>query len=94
MMKENDQELRVLENVQRVQAPPFLLTRIESRIEASIAERVPLRRVIAASFILVIVFAFNTYVFVDKLDVSESSSTAVSLVDEMGIGNSNHLYDE
>jgi len=95
MMKEHDHMIEGLENVQRVEAPPFLLTRIESRIETLESNRIPLRRVVAFGCMLAVVLGLNAYFLVDRLSAESLDSTSqVNLVEAMGLSNPNQLYYE
>jgi len=86
-------ELEVLEKVNRVEAPPFLFTRIEARIQAQLNEQLPIRWVWVSISTVLLLFVVNTLILRDSTQLSETSnSSAQHISEEMGMQTSNQLY--
>ncbi len=56
-------ELELLGRIQKVAPPPFLLTRIEARIAASRAERLPTGWAVSLAFSLLVLLTANTVAY-------------------------------
>ncbi|HNM23915.1 MAG TPA: hypothetical protein PKL15_00745 [Saprospiraceae bacterium] len=88
MAKESVQEL--LKKVRPTEAPPFLLTRIEARLRAEAAERLPRSWQWAGAL------AFGALLLLNALTLrpsgSTSTDTAGSLMSYLQINSSNQLY--
>ena len=80
-------ELDILRKVKRVDAPPFLLTRIKSKIEQSKYEIMPKRMAIA------IVCSFALLLIVNSLVlIRYKSKPAETLAQTMHLSTNNDLY--
>jgi hypothetical protein len=83
-----DQEIDdLLARVQRVDPPPFLLTRIEARLTAGMS--VPRSRLVLAGCALLVLLLVNVIV----LARSSRSSDAGDVVEVMGMNATNQLYE-
>ena len=86
-------ELEVLEKVNRVEAPPFLFTRIEARIQAQLNEQLPIRWVWVSISTVLLLVVVNTLILRDSTQLSETSNSSVQHIsEEMGMQTSNQLY--
>ena len=91
-MKEFD-ELKKLERLQRVEAPPFLLTRINERIRSAQSNNAPLQWSLAASLVFSFLLMANVYM----LSSTGQTTTNTSLeqtIDNLDLMPSNQLYYE
>lgn len=90
-----DKELNKLRQIQEVEAPPFLLTRIHQRIKSLDNKPAPIKWKLAFVLSTVIILGLNLSMFFDKSDVSQVSENGVALVvSSMALSNSNELYHE
>ena len=80
----------ILGKVQRVSTPPFLMTRIESRLEARHKNAVIPRLVFATLVILVLV---NILIINSNRDQTMNSES-MPLLDEMNVKTTNQFYYE
>lgn len=86
-------ELEVLEKVNRVEAPPFLFTRIEARIQAQLNEQLPIRWVWVSISTVLLLVVVNTLILRDSTQLSETSNGSIQHIsEEMGMQTSNQLY--
>ena len=86
-------ELEVLEKVNRVEAPPFLFTRIEARIQAQLNEQLPIRWLWVSISTVLLLVVVNTLILRDSTQLSETSNGSIQHVsEEMGMQTSNQLY--
>lgn len=86
-------ELEVLKKVNRVEAPPFLFTRIEASIQAQVNEQLPLRWVWVSISTVLLLVVVNTLILRDSAQLSETSNSSVQHIsEEMGMQTSNQLY--
>ncbi len=88
-------EFDPLRKVRRVEAPPFLFTRIEAKIQRKQEEWVSVKWVWGTSMALVLLALFNLSVLNNRLqidatqyDAAEAVATSMQLLD------SNQLYNE
>lgn len=90
MKKKNHIEL--LKKVGQVEAPPFLLTRIEAKIRAAEAERLPVswQWAVALTFMLLIFFNLSAL----KTERSASPDPTSQLAESLRLHPSNQLYHE
>ena len=87
-----DPNLDLLNNVKRMEAPPFLLTRVMAKIHSEVQRPVPASWKWAGGLAFVVLLALNTGVAQWQ---SQTVVTPVqSLVDNMALQPSNQLYDE
>ena len=86
-------ELEVLEKVNRVEAPPFLFTRIEARIQAQLNEQLPIRWVWVSISTVLLLVVVNTLILRDSTQHSNASNSGIHHIsEEMGMQTSNQLY--
>lgn len=82
-------ELKMLEKVKRVEAPPFLFTRIEAQLN----EQLPVRWVWVSISTVLLLVVVNTLILRDSTQLSETSNSSVQYIsEEMGIQTTNQLY--
>lgn len=81
-------ELDILNRIQKVDAPPFLYTRILNRIQNKAKETVPVKWAMAAAASLAVLITIN----VSVIQYSKESTTDLSEV--FSIKTSNSLYNE
>ncbi len=85
-------KLELLQKVQRVDAPPFLLTRIEAKIRAAASERLP------ASWQWAAVLALGALLFIHVAVLKPEATAPLAgpepLAKILDIQTSNQLYDE
>ncbi len=86
-------KLDLLSKIQKVEAPPFLLTRIQAKIKAEEAiERLPRSWKWAGSLALGVLVVLNVYSI--NVGVTTQTDTAKSLIVSLGLQQNNNLYDE
>lgn len=76
--------------IQKVEAPPFLFTRIQQKIESEKLERMPNKMAVILNFCIVIVFIINVMVFIGsktKSVFTESYAQSIHLI------SNNSLYE-
>ena len=83
----------LLSRVQRVDPPPFLLTRIEARLADGGSMTVPRFRVIAVVCGLALLLCANVAVLMQS-NSGTSSSNEGQVVEVMGMNASNQLYHD
>jgi hypothetical protein len=66
-----EQQFEILSKIERVEASPFLLTRIKARLENTLAQPVPRRLAWASLASLVIIFALNFLAVQNKVHAAE-----------------------
>ncbi len=84
-----ENELDILNRIQKVDAPPFLYTRILTRVQNKVKETVPVKWAVAAAACLLILITINISVIQSS---KESNSTNLSEVFSLKTNNS--LYNE
>jgi hypothetical protein len=84
--------LDLFKKVQRVEAPPFLLTRIHAKIRAAEAERLPVSWRWAGALVLGLLLFFNAQAL--KTGQGQSSAPVGQVAESFGMLTSNQLYDE
>ncbi len=84
-----ENELDILNRIQKVDAPPFLYTRILNRVQNKVKETVPVKWAVAAAACLLILITINISVIQSS---KESNSTNLSEV--FSLQTSNSLYNE
>ena len=82
----------LLGSVERVDAPPFLFTRIEARIAARQEERPSRSWVLATSMAMVMLLAVNSYVLFSGSGNEKAGVERIA--DGMNMGASNQLYHD
>lgn len=81
-------DLGILEKIQRVEAPPFLFTRIQQKIEQTKKEMMPKVVAFTISTAFVLILVINTIVLTNH----STPSTTKSLVQSMHLTTNNSLY--
>jgi hypothetical protein len=81
----------ILEKVQKVGAPPFLYTRILSRIQNKAHEIVPIKWVAAAAACMLVLIVINISVIVNA---TTDQNTSSELSEAFSLQTSNSLYNE
>lgn len=91
--------LDILQRIQKVDPPPFLLTRIQQRIAESYSDAFSRRQSVALAFSFVIVVFVNISVLVYSNSSINSGnysgnhrSAAATLVQSMNLNSTNELY--
>jgi hypothetical protein len=84
-----ENELDILNRIQKVDAPPFLYTRILNRIQNKAKETVPVKWAIAAATCLVVLLIVN----ISVIQQSKQSNTT-DLSEVFSLQTSNSLYNE
>ena len=88
-------EFDPLRKVQKVEAPPFLFTRIEAKILRKQEEWVPVKWVMGTSMALVLLAIFNLSVLSNRIQINSSNYDAAEAVaTSMQLLDSNQLYNE
>lgn len=82
-------DIEQLGKIQRVEAPPFLFTRIQQRIENERMQRVSTGKVVALAFSFAVILIINTLVFVGAK--SETNSTEM-YANAINLTSTNTLY--
>lgn len=81
----------ILNKIQKVDAPPFLYTRILSRIQNKVQETVPVKWAVVAAACLLTLIVINISVISKTTTVQNNSS---ELSEAFSIQTSNALYNE
>lgn len=84
-----ENELGILNKIQKVDAPPFLYTRILNRVQNKMKETVPVKWAVAAAACLLILITINISVIQSS---KESNNTNLSEV--FSLQTTNSLYNE
>ena len=91
-MKENESIESLLNRIKQVDAPAFLFTRIETKINASKKNVIPVRK-IAFGLACAMALVLGNVLLIAKSNTS-LSNTESTVFDEMNLTNSNQLYNE
>lgn len=84
-----EMNLNDLQNIQKVDASPFLWTRIESKISQIVEDRVSKKQLVLYFASLVVLITINMYAFSSSNSNSSSNS---SLADQLELVDTNQLY--
>ncbi len=90
MEKRNPDEL--LKRIGRVEPPPFLFTRIETRIAAREATIVPRPWLAIAGVIAAVMLVANLIALRNGLDLSHEVEGLGSIAEQFGMSTSNQIY--
>ena len=86
-------EIELVQQVNRVDIPPFLFTRIQARIEAQLNEQLPISWVWVSLSTLLLLIVVNTLILRDTTPLPEASNSGINHIsEEMGMQTSNQLY--
>jgi hypothetical protein len=88
-----DKKLESLKNIQPVDAPPFLYTRIKQEIDSSIGEKAPANWRLAFATIAILIFSLNISILLNTSSTKKNDGID-GVVSSMGLSNSNDLYNE
>jgi len=86
--------LEQLRNVKKVEAPPFLLTRINAKIAAQEVETLPLSWKWTGALAFGLVLLLNVRALQVNRQASSSQDTIEVLADGLHLSNANQLYHE
>ena len=81
-----------LDHLQRVDAPPFLLTRIRQRTKEVYEQRVTPTFAWVSSCLLLCLFALNFYIITGRVQATDRPSHG-GMTDEMRLFTNNSLYE-
>ena len=84
-----EMNLNDLQNIQKVDASPFLWTRIESKISQIVEDRVSKKQLVLYFASLVVLITINIYAFSSSNPNSSSNS---NLADQLELVDTNQLY--
>jgi hypothetical protein len=88
-----DKKLELLKEIQKVDAPPFLYTRIKQEIDSSISEKAPTNWRLAFAMIAILIFSLNVFILLNTSGIKKNGGID-EVVSSMGLSNSNDLYNE
>lgn len=92
---ENNYETDILKSIKKVEAPPFLYTRIVSRIQAIESDKVPKGWAFTTGIAFSILLILNSFFIVTKISVKNPDNNKIEIVAKaMHLTNSNQLYNE
>lgn len=90
---EVDKAIQLLHRTEKVDAPPFLLTRIEARIAERLSERPSTTWVLSGVTAMVLVLAMNVYFHAPKHGGDGGEKDAIgNYASAMGLTGTNQLY--
>lgn len=87
-------ELEALKKINRVEAPPFLFTRIEAKIEAVEAQTVSINWVVGASLAFSLLLAVNILLIQNKFSGSSEQTQFQTYIEDMNLDATNESYYE
>ncbi|MEZ4938090.1 MAG: hypothetical protein R2799_10915 [Crocinitomicaceae bacterium] len=92
----NDDNIELLKRVQKVNAPEFLFTRIQAKIEDTLPTKMPLSWALGLGFSIVFLIGINAFSVVNYHSGSSASSVNEQndLGEFVGANQSNQLYNE
>lgn len=85
--------MELLKKVKKVDAPYFMLTRIQAKIRANVAERTPVSWKLVGTMAFCTLLMLNVFLFIGT-EESHLSNGAKSLAAGMKLQSDNQLYDE
>lgn len=92
-MKKN-KDFQSLQKIKKVEAPPFLYTRIEQKIKNLQADKISLRWVLGGSLSFCILLYFNISLINLNLNNEVSTNNLELVLEDMNMNSSNQLYYE
>lgn len=81
--------LELLDQIQKVEAPPFLMTRIRQKIDAAAANQIPGSWVWSLGLSFILVMGLNIAIIVNNMQVP---ATDDNIVNTMNLSPDNALY--
>ncbi|HPH24507.1 MAG TPA: hypothetical protein PLW32_11525 [Chitinophagaceae bacterium] len=88
-----DNQLNKLREIQQVEAPAFLLTRINQQIDNTQNQSAPVKWKLAFVLAAIILLTVNVWAFI-RSNKTQSSSSIETVVSSMSLNNNNQLYHE
>lgn len=88
-----DQKLDLLKKIQKVDAPPFMLTRIRQRLDAPEPSLAPTTWKVAFGTGLLLVAALNVSLFIFRSATADTTEIQ-NIVSTMDMSNHNDFYNE
>jgi hypothetical protein len=92
-MKKN-KDFQSLTRIKKVEAPPFLFTRIEQRVKNLRPDKISLRWVLGGSLSFCLLLYFNITLINLNLNNEVSTNDLELVLDDMNMNASNQLYYE
>lgn len=92
-MKENEIIEKHLRSIKKVDAPHFLLTRIEAKINSNLKNIVSTKK-IAVGLAFTIVLILGNVIFFMQQSNTKITNSEISIFESMNIVTSNQLYNE
>jgi len=92
MNTEKDNTLEPLEQIKKVNPPPFLYSKIEKRIKEEQTDRVSAKWLVAASVTLIILIASNSFLISSNLKTKNNNGN--NIADAFQLTTNNQLYYE
>jgi hypothetical protein len=90
-----DNKLDLLKNIKKVDAPPFLLTRVKQQIQNLSNVEAPVKWKWAFAMTAVIIMMLNMTIFLNSSVTSEKETTGVeNVINDMNLSTKNDLYNE
>ncbi|TAE50817.1 MAG: hypothetical protein EAZ89_11350 [Bacteroidetes bacterium] len=88
-------DFHLLRQIERVEVPPYLLSRIEAKIQSGRREYFPRTWAIAASVAFLLLLGFNTFVILSQVNGPKGEAAGVEqMAEAMHLRASNQLYHE
>jgi hypothetical protein len=88
-----DKKLELLKKIQKVDAPPFMLTRIMEHIDSFTIEKAPTAWRLAFVGAAVVVLSLNVSIFLKSSD-KQNESGIEGVISSMELSNTNDLYND
>lgn len=82
-------DLEKLGRIQKVEAPSFLFTRIQQKIESEKSERMPLRTAVIINLSFAVILMLNVLVFIES---NSNSNSTESYAQSIQLISNNALY--
>lgn len=89
-----DQKLDHLKKLQKVEAPPFLLTRIRQSIANTGLQKISPQWKLAYAATALVVLVMNAGIYVNSIKGKTSEPQLNTVVKSMGLNTSNEFYHE
>ena len=86
-----DKKLDLLLQIQKVEAPPHLFTRIEGRIRNSAIDKISLRNILALGMGLLVLLLINVAIISSNLQINNSQN---GIAQSYGLNSNNSFYHD